>query len=404
MRISKFEKERDGLIRLMDRLDYEIIPEQKKTIMRYHSSLRAKNISEGRILKITRMLRKIGQLLNKPFEDATKGDIELVLAEINSSTCDAPCRKNKPLSAHTKLDYCKLLRQFYKWVRNVKVAPEEVEWIKTRLSQKEKNLNFDLITWGDVNGCIKASNNIRDIALVNFLYESGARVGEILNMKNRDIIFSDKFARVRLDGKTGERWIPIVTSSTYLAQYKQTKTSISDEEYFWVSIGTKNREDPLEYHAVVMVLKKLFARASIKKRCNPHSFRHSRATELAKTITESQMRLYFGWDKSSDTPSTYIHLSGRDIDNTILSMSGIVDEAQKEKEKVKNCSLCGNINAPHSSFCSKCGYGLSTESIINLEEKKSRDIDDAMKFMMEIAKDPEMMKRFEEFKESLLES
>jgi len=31
---------------------------------------------------------------------------------------------------------------------------------------------------------------------------------------------------------------------------------------------------------------------------------------------------YFGWIQGSDMPSTYVHLSGRDIDNAILRIHG----------------------------------------------------------------------------------
>jgi integrase/recombinase XerD len=44
------------------------------------------------------------------------------------------------------------------------------------------------------------------------------------------------------------------------------------------------------------------------------------------------MREYFGWTKSSDMPKVYVHLSGRDVDSTLLKHYGIKVEVPKEKE------------------------------------------------------------------------
>jgi len=376
-----------------------ISSKQRETILRFHAHLSANRIGDERIVKLSWQLRKIAILLNKPFEDATKQDIEYVVGKINSSTCTISWKKGQPLSPSTKIDYGRVLKQFYKWLRNTKESPPEVNWIKTKLSVKEKTIKFDLITWDDINSCSNNANSSKDLGFINFIYESGGRIGEILNMKNRDVKFSDKFARVRLDGKTGERWIPIVTSTQLLAQYMQTKKNTNEEDYFWVSDSDKNKGTQLQYAGATKILRKLFARANIKKRCNPHSFRHSRATELSKTLTEPQLRLFFGWERGSDTPSVYTHLSGRDIDDVILNMNGLVSKKEQDEDKSRICSLCETVNRPKSNFCSKCGYGLTTKSVVELEDRKNKNIDDAMNYFMDIAKDPELLKKFEEFKQ-----
>ncbi len=381
----------------------DILEIQKETILRFHTNLRAKGVGDVRIVKLSWQLRKIAKLLNKPFEDATKEDIELLVAKIHSSSCSISWKKGQPYSAQTKADYGRILKQFYKWLKNTKLAPPEVDWIRTRLPAKDRNLRFDLITWEDVNKCCDVTNSIRDLAFINFIYESGCRIGELLNMKNQDIKFKDKFARVRLDGKTGERWIPIVTSTVFLSQYNQSKIKGKGNDYFWINNSNNHRGEPLKYAGAVSLIRNLFARANITKRSNPHSFRHSRATELAKTLTEPQLRLFFGWERGSDTPSVYTHLSGRDIDNTILAMNGLISEKEQEQDKVRTCGLCGTINRPKANFCSKCGYGLTTKSVLELEDRKSTDINDAMKYLMEIAKNPELMNKFEEFKKQEVE-
>lgn len=64
-----------------------------------------------------------------------------------------------------------------------------------------------------------------------------------------------------------------------------------------------------------MLFKKAARKTKIRKRCNPHIFRHSRATLLAQHLTEAQLKQVFGWTQSSKMASVYVHLSGRDNDD-----------------------------------------------------------------------------------------
>ncbi|MBW2965283.1 tyrosine-type recombinase/integrase, partial [Candidatus Woesearchaeota archaeon] len=84
----------------------------------------------------------------------------------------------------------------------------------------------------------------------------------------------------------------------------------------------------MHYSAIRSMVSRTFEKAGIRKKCNPHAFRHSRATYMANHLTEFQMNQYFGWIQGSDMPSTYVHMSGREVDDAILAMNGL-------KSKVK---------------------------------------------------------------------
>jgi len=74
--------------------------------------------------------------------------------------------------------------------------------------------------------------------------------------------------------------------------------------------------------------------------------------------------------------STYIHLSGRDIDNAVLGMYGM---GEKNKKEILNglpvkCYRCGFSNDPDTKFCSNCGLPLDTKTAIE-EEKRIETLD-----------------------------
>jgi len=43
-----------------------------------------------------------------------------------------------------------------------------------------------------------------------------------------------------------------------------------------------------------------------KKRVNPHSFRHARATHLANHLREDQMKEFSGWTQADEMGSIYV--------------------------------------------------------------------------------------------------
>jgi ribosomal protein L37E len=141
-----------------------------------------------------------------------------------------------------------------------------------------------------------------------------------------------------------------------------------------LGLSNRNKNELLEYPGVQMFLKKLARRAGIKKRVNPHSFRHARATHLANFLTEAQMKQYFGWVQGSGMASIYVHLSGRDVDNALLKLNGISTTEDGKKEellKTVSCPRCQQQNTPVSKFCSRCGSPLVIQTALEMEELRA---------------------------------
>jgi integrase/recombinase XerD len=83
-------------------------------------------------------------------------------------------------------------------------------------------------------------------------------------------------------------------------------------------------------------------RAGIKKRVYNHLFRHTSATEKSEILTSAQMCEYFGWTQGSRMSQIYVHLSGRNMDDTLLKAYGITKEnTPKEKDLAPaQCPRC----------------------------------------------------------------
>jgi len=203
----------------------------------------------------------------------------------------------------------------------------------------------------DEDDVIKLTNhaaNHRDKAILQTLWETGCRVGELLNCRVEDVDFINQ--TMYLDGKTGKRVIPVLSCLPWIRQYISLY-ALQRNDYLWKEIGKNN---PLQYDNVRMQLRKIAKRAGITKPVNAHNFRHSRATFCAQFMNESLLKQYFGWAQASDTPSTYIHLSGKDLQKSILIINGFAPQKPViSKLAPKQCD-CGTLNTYETNECTKC--------------------------------------------------
>jgi hypothetical protein len=111
------------------------------------------------------------------------------------------------------------------------------------------------------------------------------------------------------------------------------------ESWLWITkYNRKSRErySLMDGQSIRKLLEKISRKAGISKRVYPHLLRHSRATHLASFLTEAQMKEFFGWTQSSKMAATYVHLSGRDVDNALLKIYGLkIEEARPEEAILK---------------------------------------------------------------------
>jgi site-specific recombinase XerD len=323
------------------------------------------------------LLKQAAEWLGKDFDRATKRDVERVVRRIETSG----------YSAWTKQTYKAALKRFYKWLLGGdEEYPEQVRWIRTTLSQREKLLPRDLPTEEEVKRLVEAADNPRDRAFIMTLYETGGRIGEVGSLRVKDVEFLKDYAAVRLRGKTGTRRVPVVASVPHLSLWLEHHPRRSDPNApLWPKFSDGK---PMTYPALAKVLKVAAERSGLRKRVSPHKLRHARATFLATKLTEAQMNAYFGWKQGSDMPSTYVHLSGRDLDDAVLGIYGLRRRPEQKRAEMepKECPRCKHLNPFTGRFCSRCGMALDMEAVAELEQKRA----EADELMSRLLEDPEV--------------
>lgn len=272
-------------------------------------------------------------------------------------------------SPATKQSIKASIKVFYKhFLGEDEFYPKQISFIKATRDRTRKLMPEDILTEDEIARMIEVSNNLRDKALIALLFDSGARIGEIMNLRVKDVDLSTEPAHIRVNGKTGPRQIPIMFSAPFLADYLNMIKARAPNDYIWTTIGTwTNRSSKADYGAIRKVLKTAGQKAGIKKRIYPHLFRHSRATYYANKLTEQQLKGYMGWAADSAQASTYVHLSGRDIDGAVLVANGIKlpDRVLEPKLKSQMCPRCRYPNTNEAQYCNRCGSALDITTALN---------------------------------------
>ncbi|MFC1560874.1 tyrosine-type recombinase/integrase [Candidatus Latescibacterota bacterium] len=326
----------------------------QKIILDFANYCFAEGLSTRRVLKYVSTLLPIAMHLKKDFYDVKRADIQSFVEKIEHSN----------YAEWTKHDYRVTLKKFFKWFRGTDEYPVEVSWLKTGVSKNRQKLPEELLSPQEVNDMIVAANNSRDKALIALLYESGCRIGEILSLKIKQVQLHAHGYQITVKSQKKPRRLLLIASTPYLSAWLNEHPKRDNEQaYLWLSSDYRN--ELLSHARITVILKRLAKRAGVRKAVNPYNFRHSRATHLANHLTEAQMKEYFGWVQGSDMASTYVHLSGRDIDNAMLKLNGIPisdEEADKKFFILKPCPRCKSNNPPANKYCSLCGMILDEET------------------------------------------
>lgn len=316
--------------------DERILSENKKLILKFLRDCelgktikkgQKKKIGAGRCLKMQSMLKTMSLWLKKPFDKVTQDEMEAMIIGLERDKLKG---SKKKYSDNTKADFKKILRKFYKWLwGNNETYPEIVSWIDT----STKDIEIPALRKEEIEKMIELCPTIRDKAIIMTLFDSGARIEEMLNVRLKHLIQNeDGSYKIRIEfSKTKPRTIsiPYCTKliNEWLAEYRIKYPK-----------EMKNLETPLfpvTYPQVFMMIKRNGMKA-LKKNIYPHLLRHSSVTHYANLFPDPfKLNKRYGWAMASDMANRYIDREGINEEDVIDAVK--VDEItkyKKENEKV----------------------------------------------------------------------
>ena len=188
--------------------------------------------------------------------------------------------KNKNYSGSTKKRIQSSINQFLKYLIDENyIAHIEMNNISIMTEKKLPNVlspnEIDiLIDFYDHDVFISSRNK----TIIDFMYSTGCRVSELINVEESDIDIEEAF--VRLEGKgSKQRIVPLgskvlINLENYLPLRNKDRKNKNNK--LFISKSYKN----LDRTAVFRIIKSTGVKAGINKELYPHILRHSAATHM----------------------------------------------------------------------------------------------------------------------------
>ncbi|MEM3405588.1 MAG: tyrosine-type recombinase/integrase [Candidatus Pacearchaeota archaeon] len=229
---------------------------------------------------------KFLEYCNKDIEQLTKDDVKKFLAYISEKS---PNSILLAISA-IKFSTLKILG---------KDLTENIERPK-----KEKSLP-KVLTKEEIKKLIETIETKKSKLIVKFLYSTGLRVSELVNLKKEDINFQERIGIVKKGKGKKDR---IFILSEKLANDLQEYLNNNQENLYLFS-----KEKPLTTRNIQKIIKKTAEKAQINKKVTPHVLRHSFATHLLESGTDIRFIQTLLGHENLNTTQIYTHVNTQEL-------------------------------------------------------------------------------------------
>ncbi|MFH2020342.1 MAG: tyrosine-type recombinase/integrase, partial [archaeon] len=156
------------------------------------------------------------------------------------------------------------LKFYYKKVLN---RTFQVERLRT-----QKKL-FPVLSIGEVERLFDSAKNEKHMMLLKFLYYTGARLSEVINLKCSDIDFERNQIHIKSGKGRKDRFITI--NPEYEAELKKYVSTYEQESYVFSTLKGKYSK-----RSVQKICSTYAKKAEISKNITPHTLRRTFATHL----------------------------------------------------------------------------------------------------------------------------
>ncbi len=220
--------------------------------------------------------------------------------------------KEMGLADRTQARIISGIKAYYAYLKLENIIPiNPSELLETpRLSRKLP----DVLSYDEINTLIDAidlskKGGERDKAIIEFLYGSGLRVSELIDLKMNDILFDEGLIIVTGKGNK-QRIVPIGSFALkqirlYLEYFRN---HIDIQKGFESVLFLNQRGKKLSRVYVFKMVKELAQIINLNKEISPHTFRHSFATSLVEAGADLRAVQQMLGHKSITTTEIYTHL------------------------------------------------------------------------------------------------
>lgn len=238
---------------------------------------------------------------------------------------------NKKYSSKTVSRNLSSLRTFFKYLLKMGIIktnpmvlisnPKEEKKLPTYLNYKQLESILDMPDKNTVIG-------LRDACILELLYSTGVRVGELVNIQIKDIDFSQN--RIKILGKGNkERYVLFGKKcydliNDYLDNSRLKLIKEVTDYLFLNQRGTR-----ISVRTVEMIVDDVVRKSSIKFNVSPHTLRHTFATHMLDNGADLNSVSELLGHSSLNTTAIYTHVSNERLRQVYLNCHPRAQEKRK---------------------------------------------------------------------------
>jgi integrase/recombinase XerD len=261
--------------------------EIRKLITGFKQELLVTGYSPKTIKMYLLYTQKFLEFSKKPVKELNKQDIVGFLAQAKEKDVS-----NATMALmHASLKYFLEKHLSYKIIDQIKI-PKKAKKLPVVLTRKEAGVLF------------KNTKAGRNRLILQFLYGSGCRVSEAVNIKTKDLDFENCTGMVK--GGKGNKDRIIILSQKWVRDVKKyvNKKKVKREYLF-----SKKNGKPLSTDTIERITREAARKAKMEKTVTPHVLRHSFATHLLESGENIRKIQVLLGHANLSTTSIYTHVS-----------------------------------------------------------------------------------------------
>lgn len=238
-----------------------VLSDVSEKLFMYLKIKQLEGYSELTLKNYTYTLTKFASYMNKPVNNITKNDIRMFLLHY--------CEGKKDTTKNSIMYY---IKGFFGWMESEDIIDKnptrKLEVVKTP-KRLRKSLTIE-----ELEKLRLASIDVRDRAILEFIFSTGCRVSEVVGVNVEDINFNNN--QVRVIGKGDKERIVFINDKCklHIKNYLNCRADTNPALF----VTYKHPNNRLGKRGIEIVISSIAKRAGFTKSVFPHLLRHTMAT------------------------------------------------------------------------------------------------------------------------------
>jgi integrase len=375
---------RRRLERQRDLLDAADIDDRDRDAIERFARRKDGSVSVSTLKTYLRRLRRAAEWADTPFVEMDRDDFEAFVFDLRHDPDRG--RGGGGLSDATCKSYEDVCCQFLErecgreWAADIDRTTVETTSVDATA----------MLAADDIAALREAARHQRDVALVDFLADTGARITLVCSLRVQDVSLDGDRATYSLHTdalglKGAPRGpFPIIDSAATLRAYLRDTHPRPTEPNAALFHRLRRFDADVEADdgacdpsALRNHLVRLGDRADVEKPTNPHNFRHSAITRMVREgYSREQIEHRVHWALDTDVWERYVHIEAAEHNEDIFAAAGIGDVDDDGPNQQRHpCGNCRQPVAPHHDYCPTCGTAATPERRAVIDAGKESAID-----------------------------